>query len=283
MPFVGAKYKSNLSTKDIAKLVRKEIREKIYREYPGTKVSVRVEYFSGGSAINVFITDLPFNPIRPDFDPDNPSNPIDRTYQELKYVPEYLEIKKKIDAIVIQYKRDDSKPEVDYYNVNFYFHGAEVHWEKEKEWIEERRKQREARMSGEEVEASEVATSVGGSAGESTEKQETKKRRKTGKHKTVSESKASKQKTSRKREKEPKERILKTDMEAFQFIASKMLQKGRQIVVTGMDVENDVVEFRVNMDDNELQKIIDAIDKVGSKNEEEEYEEYSMEYDMPIL
>lgn len=65
----GEKYETtkDLSTTEIAKLIRKEIKEC----FPNIKVSVRTQYFSGGSSIDVYITNAGFKPINPQVYPSS--------------------------------------------------------------------------------------------------------------------------------------------------------------------------------------------------------------------
>lgn len=103
----------DLSTTEIAKLIRKEIRQK----FPDIKVSVRTEYFSGGSSIDVKIMDWNKNPIHPNYDHlklvDNITNPY--------YTEEATKLLEEIQAIGDKYRFSDCDGMIDYYNVNFWF------------------------------------------------------------------------------------------------------------------------------------------------------------------
>ena len=143
--FVGEKYNSELSTTEIAKLIRTELKKK----YPNCKFSVRSKYFSMGSSITVSVLKTPFRVIKK-FE--------DLTEQELNFLQNrgisietikdrqgenyhqlnqyqkenlnngvYLTDKGRdlinsIVEIVNSYNYDKSDPMTDYFNVNFWFH-----------------------------------------------------------------------------------------------------------------------------------------------------------------
>lgn len=95
---VGAKYEEveNMDIKDIAKLVRKDIKE----AFPNTnyKFSVRIERFSMGRSLKVYVNNTGLMP---------------RSVQAST-------IESKIQEIVDQYNFDDSDWLSDYSHVNFY-------------------------------------------------------------------------------------------------------------------------------------------------------------------
>jgi hypothetical protein len=123
----GEKYNGDLSTKDIAKLIRKEIRTK----YPKMKISVRTSHFSGGSSIDVTIQDCGFDPIHPEWDPYEVS--ID--HKNPLYTEEAESLIKSLEKIGNQYRWDDSDGMVDYFNCNFYFDVA-FDWEFERKRLQ---------------------------------------------------------------------------------------------------------------------------------------------------
>jgi len=111
----GGKYEEtkNLSTTEIAKLIRKEIKQK----FPNIKASVRTEYFSGGSAINVVIKECNFNPINPNYQ----LNSIALAYQNPRYTDRGQKLLDDIEKIGNQYRYSDCDGMIDYFNVNFWF------------------------------------------------------------------------------------------------------------------------------------------------------------------
>lgn len=113
---------SHLDIKDIAKLVRKELREN-YSTKGGWKWSVNIDRFSGGQSMGVRLKAIPsgqahLNPERIKWDIENPHefsfNAPDRY---TKLVSDAIEKAKKI---VGKYNRDNSDSMVDYFDVNFY-------------------------------------------------------------------------------------------------------------------------------------------------------------------
>jgi hypothetical protein len=113
----GDKYEStkDLSTVEKAKLIRKEIRDK-YPSKKGWKISVRSQYFSMGSSIDVFIEDMPFDPFNPKWKPNNYEN------HEHIYNEETEVILKDLESIGNQYNYSDCDGMIDYFNVDFYYH-----------------------------------------------------------------------------------------------------------------------------------------------------------------
>lgn len=116
--WTGDKYKEvsekNLSTVDIAKLIRKELKEK----YLGIKVSVRSEYFANGSSIDVYIKDCGFNPINPEWDPGNYDLPMD---QNQRYTDKAKQLLKELEKLGNKYRRSDCDGMIDYFDVNFWY------------------------------------------------------------------------------------------------------------------------------------------------------------------
>lgn len=101
---IGSKYDRQLDITDIAKLVRKELKE----VYPNNKHSVRIERFAGGESITVETTvDFPV------WQHD------ERGYRDGR-TPMASEMQAKISAIVNAYNFDDSDSMTDYFHVNFY-------------------------------------------------------------------------------------------------------------------------------------------------------------------
>ncbi len=130
MNFTGEKYEEvkSLSTTDITKLIRKEIREK----YKGMKISVTSEHFSGGSAINITIKECGFNPINTEWNPKEE----DMQLRKSKYNEEGESLLKELEEVANKYNYDRSDVMTDYFDVMFYLH-VNYGWESEEEWIKE--------------------------------------------------------------------------------------------------------------------------------------------------
>lgn len=132
----GKSYDKTLTTSAIAKLVRQRIAslKKSGELDKGWKISVRSEYFAGGSAIRLNITAVPEN-----VNPFNPAwfnaearnerttfhgNPMSR------YSDEVVKVQKLIMGIVAEYNYDGSETMADYWDVNFYCNSCDLDWRK---------------------------------------------------------------------------------------------------------------------------------------------------------
>ncbi len=126
----GAKYDEvkDLPTKEIAKRIKKEIQQR----FPDIKISVRTKHFAGGCEINATIKELPFNPIHPEWNPNN----FDK-YDNPKYTEQAKNMLDEIRAIGRQYKRSDSDGMIDYFDESFYW-DVSLDWRYERELIAER-------------------------------------------------------------------------------------------------------------------------------------------------
>ena len=94
----------DLTTKDIAKQIRKDLKTEFGKS---VKFSVRTNYFSMGSEINIYIKSAKDSLFKED------GNKIQNLNDE---------VVDKIKAIVDKYQTVDSDPYHDYYNTNFYNH-----------------------------------------------------------------------------------------------------------------------------------------------------------------
>ena len=132
--WAGPKYKEvrkkGLSTVDVAKLIRKDIKKK----YPKLKASVRTEYFSMGSSIDVYIKEAGFNPINPKW---NPKDWISKIPENPKYTKKAEDLLKNIKRIAQQYQRHDVDSQTDYFNVSFYL-DVKYDYDAEQKWMKER-------------------------------------------------------------------------------------------------------------------------------------------------
>ena len=154
--FKGLKYDSDLTTTEIAKLIREQLK----REFPRCKFSVRSKYFSMGSEITVSLLYAPFKVIK-DFEEiteeaillngrskEQIKESQSERYHQLNhyqllqdYNPNewcngvFLTEKghnllKRVVEIVLQYNRDESDIRTDYSNTNFYFMLELGKWDK---------------------------------------------------------------------------------------------------------------------------------------------------------
>ena len=127
----GSKYqevrKQGLSTTDIAKLIRNDIKKK----FPKVKASVRTQYFAGGSAIDVYIKDAPFNPINPKWNPKDWSATL---IQNPRYTKQGSKLLKDIEKLGQKYQLHDVDSMTDYFNVSFYL-DVKYDYDSEREWI----------------------------------------------------------------------------------------------------------------------------------------------------
>jgi len=143
---VGSKYKTYLTTKEIAKLIRDELK----REFPMCKFSVRRKCFSLASEITISLMKAPFKVIK-DFEeiPEEAILSTGRSKEQIRslqseryhqlnkhqllkdYDPNewcngvFLTEKghnllKRAVEIALQYNREESDIQTDYYNANFY-------------------------------------------------------------------------------------------------------------------------------------------------------------------
>lgn len=101
-------YKTFADIKDIAKEIRKDLKEVFGKEF---KFSVRIQRFSGGQAINIDIKKAPTYACYTDTE----SYPDSRTYVK-KYVLD------KIKEIINHYNYNNSDIMTDYFDVGFYSH-----------------------------------------------------------------------------------------------------------------------------------------------------------------
>lgn len=118
----GAKYDKSLSTKDIAAIVRGEIKAAIAAgTLPKMKVSVRYESYSGGSAIRVYIKDADFlviNPTRHYLEKDGANWAATRDMPHR--TQKATDAINAISAMLEAYNHDGSDSMSDYFDVNFY-------------------------------------------------------------------------------------------------------------------------------------------------------------------
>lgn len=124
MNFIGSKYKHGRDVKDIAQLVRADI--KAVAETgglpKGIKVSIRIHRYAGGRSLNAHIrhlgTERVINPAWVKWHDANP-----RGYQgdtPSRYTATASNTIKTIEAIIAAYNFNDSNHQTDYHCVNFH-------------------------------------------------------------------------------------------------------------------------------------------------------------------
>lgn len=125
----GSKYAStrNLRTADIAKLVRGDIKAAIKAgELPAIKTSVRTRTFSGGSAIDVYVTEAPYQ-IETDESVRAEKERPHEFYDGDRRTPEAIRVVRALEGILAAYNSTDIDSQVDLFLVRFYAH-AEHDW-----------------------------------------------------------------------------------------------------------------------------------------------------------
>lgn len=119
----GSKYDRNLSTTEIAKLIRADIKTAIKAgQLPkGIKVGVRSRYFAGGSSIDLTITAFPGPVLNPAL-----IYSLELSVFEERQRPHYsLPVRKALatlDGLMDAYNYDASDSQFDHFDVNFYGH-----------------------------------------------------------------------------------------------------------------------------------------------------------------
>jgi len=129
----GSNFNREMSTTDVAKQVRSWITaQKKAGHFPKElKVSVRSQYFSGGSSIDASITQVPadwdlFN--REWFETVERHGFCALRHDCAKYSAQVEKIRAEVKAYIDSFNYDGSETQVDYFDVNFYFHGVEIDW-----------------------------------------------------------------------------------------------------------------------------------------------------------
>lgn len=130
----GVNYHKNLSTTDIAKIIRKQLK----KEFPTCKFLVTSQYYSGGSSLTVSLMKAPFKILK-----QNPSN----DYYQLNHyralenyedgnnngcflTPNAWQLFQRVVKLVQSFNFDDSDGQIDYFHTNFYFHLEIGKWNK---------------------------------------------------------------------------------------------------------------------------------------------------------
>lgn len=131
----GSKYRenSNLSIKEIAALIRKEARA--FAKKNGIKVSVKYDGFSGGTSIDMRITEITFNPYSEEYTQVLKDGKVEEWTRDWytngrpkQFNEKYNSILKELNRIHGQYNYDDCDYMTDYFSVNYYGN-VQIDWE----------------------------------------------------------------------------------------------------------------------------------------------------------
>ena len=114
---IGSKYNPDLTTTQIAKLVREDIKAAVKGgELPKARYSVRTSYYSMGSSLNVTVKAVPFSVL-------NEARVLNENHlpecSNPKHTPEAQKVLDQIRAILDLYNRKNIDSQQDVYNVKF--------------------------------------------------------------------------------------------------------------------------------------------------------------------
>lgn len=132
----GPKYERGLSTKEIAKRLRAEVKDALKSGLlpKGVKVSITYDSFAGGSAIRVRITACPFTIYNPEwlrYGREHPHDPYPPLSMLERYTPAAKVLRATLTDMAMAYNRNNSDSSTDYYDVNFYGGDAEFDYDLE--------------------------------------------------------------------------------------------------------------------------------------------------------
>ncbi len=118
----GPKYNRDLTTAQIAALVRGEIKaaQKAGTIAKGVKVSVRSDSFSGGSAIRISVTACSFPVMDREYLAAEKADPHGSHRDVERYTTEASALLAMISGMAAAYNFDKSDAQSDYFHVNFY-------------------------------------------------------------------------------------------------------------------------------------------------------------------
>lgn len=115
---VGAKYQRGANIKDIAKLVRTEIKKAL----PNFKYSITIERFSGGQAMNIKMVTAPNGFVFAEENENYHPGGWGQDSEVWDTSKAYNKVRRTVSQIVNAYNYDDSDTQTDYFDVNFYAH-----------------------------------------------------------------------------------------------------------------------------------------------------------------
>lgn len=120
--FKGSKYQEtkDLDVKEIAKLVRKDIKEAIKKGFlPKMKTSVTIDRYSMGQSICVRVTEYSDQVLTDEYQAHRGDWTYMRDNQVEKYMPQLKATVEALKNILQAYNQDSSDSMVDYYSVKF--------------------------------------------------------------------------------------------------------------------------------------------------------------------
>lgn len=119
----GKKYDSNLDIKEIAKLVRKDIKAAVKAgKLPPLKCGVRISRFSGGQSLSVTVKEVGFQVVNPEFTKgvEEGLNSYTLYHTVGLYTEQAQEALSTLRSIADAYNFDGSDTMTDYFHVNYY-------------------------------------------------------------------------------------------------------------------------------------------------------------------
>lgn len=117
---VGHKFSRELSTKEIAKLIRADYKSLGFTPKNGFKISVRSDSFAGGTSIDVRVQKMPFNPYSQDYINQQNKSHYERAYCEKIYTPHGEIFMNMLEHVFKSYNYSDCDGQIDYFHVNYY-------------------------------------------------------------------------------------------------------------------------------------------------------------------
>lgn len=122
--WAGDNYRSDRSTKEIAKILR----EYVKRVYPDHKFSVTTSYFSGGSSIRVALMSAPYEALLD----GTKQRGLNDYYleQDRGLSPQALRVMQDVNRLIKSYRYSDCDGMIDYFDTNFYYDLAIGKWNK---------------------------------------------------------------------------------------------------------------------------------------------------------
>lgn len=122
----GSRYDNNLSTKDVAAMVR----EYVKMQWPQYKFSIRTQYYSGGSAIHLTLVSGPEKAFK-----DGATRTYISTMRNVEGFEKDLteivfHVMSDVCDFMQSYNYDDSDGMIDYFDTNFYSHVYVGDWNK---------------------------------------------------------------------------------------------------------------------------------------------------------
>jgi len=134
--YQGSNYNRNLGIKEIAKLIRTQLK----KDFPECKFSVQIERYSMGQSLHIYLMESPFKvSTDPDFKgyrqlnwyfPDESESELKRILEQTKITPQLYYIMGEVHSLVNSYNYDDSDGMIDYFDTNFYMHLNVGKWDK---------------------------------------------------------------------------------------------------------------------------------------------------------